>query len=144
MLWGFALKCSINEGQSVKTRPSALLKQNAPSVTSPGLEVLNNRRTSIGLSVRCWTGSMPLPALPIQRLWQQTFCMRQLLLQAAIILGFLKKNMEQGDVRGLSGKFPNISRKNFPVLPWSYSALSPSKSSPLLCMHRCQRFFNAL
>ena len=47
-------------------------------------------------------------------------------------------------IRGLSGKFPNISRKNFPVLPWSYSALSPSKYSPLLCMHRCQRFFNVL
>ena len=48
------------------------------------------------------------------------------------------------DIRGLSGKFPNISRKNFPVLPWSYSALSPSKYSSLLCMHRCQRFFNVL
>ena len=47
-------------------------------------------------------------------------------------------------IRGLSGKFPNISRKNFPVLPWSYSALSPSKYSPLLCMRRCQRFFNVL
>ena len=47
-------------------------------------------------------------------------------------------------IRGLSGKFPNISRKNFPVLPWSYSALSPSTYSPLLCMHRCQRFFNVM
>jgi len=47
-------------------------------------------------------------------------------------------------LRGLSGKFPNISHKNFPVVPWSYSALSPSKYSPLLCMHRCQRFFNVL
>jgi hypothetical protein len=47
-------------------------------------------------------------------------------------------------IRGLSRKFPNISRKNFPVLPWSYSALSPSKYSPLLCMHRCQHFFNVI
>ena len=47
-------------------------------------------------------------------------------------------------IRGLSGKFPNISRTNFPVLPWSYSALSPSKSFPLLYMHRCRRFFNVL
>ena len=47
-------------------------------------------------------------------------------------------------IRGLSRKFPNISRKNFPVLPWSYSALSPSKYSPLLCMHHCQPFFNVL
>ena len=27
---------------------------------------------------------------------------------------------------------------------WSYSALSSSKYSPLLCMHHCQRFFNVL
>ena len=48
------------------------------------------------------------------------------------------------NIQGLSGKFPNISCKNFPVLPWSYSALSPSKYSPLLCMHHCQHFFNVL
>jgi hypothetical protein len=47
-------------------------------------------------------------------------------------------------IRGLSGRFPNISRKNVPVLPGSCSALSPSEYSPLLCMHRCQRFFNVL
>jgi hypothetical protein len=47
-------------------------------------------------------------------------------------------------MRGLSGIFPNISRKNFPILSWSYSALSPSKSSPLLWTHRCQRFYNVL
>jgi len=47
-------------------------------------------------------------------------------------------------IRGPSGKFPNISHKNFPVLPWSYSALSHSMYSPLLYMHRCQRFFNVL
>ena len=47
-------------------------------------------------------------------------------------------------IRSMSGKFPNNSRKNFPVLSWSYSALSRSKYSPLLCMHRCQRFFNVL
>jgi len=45
---------------------------------------------------------------------------------------------------GLSGKFPNTSRKNFPVLRWSYSGLSPWTYSPLLCMHRCQHFFNVL
>jgi len=33
-------------------------------------------------------------------------------------------------IRGLSGKFPKISRKNFPVLPWSYSALSRFKVLP--------------
>ena len=48
------------------------------------------------------------------------------------------------NIGGPSRKFPNISRKNFSVLPWSYSALSPSKYSPLLCMHRCQHFFNVL
>ena len=47
-------------------------------------------------------------------------------------------------IRVLSGKFPNISRKNFPVLLWSCSALSPSKYCPLLCMQGCQRFFNVL
>ena len=47
-------------------------------------------------------------------------------------------------IRGLSGKFLNMSHKNFPVLPWSYSVMSPSKYFPLLCMHCCQRFFNVL
>ena len=47
-------------------------------------------------------------------------------------------------VRSLSVKFPIISRKNFPFLSCRYSALSSSKYSPLLCMHRCQRFFNVL
>ena len=47
-------------------------------------------------------------------------------------------------IRGLSGKFPNISRKNFLVLPWSISALSPSKYSHLLFMHRCQPYVNVL
>ena len=34
------------------------------------------------------------------------------------------------DILGLSRKFPNILRKNFPVLPWSYSACC-LQSTPL-------------
>jgi hypothetical protein len=43
----------------------------------------------------------------------------------------LKSGRMTPHIRVLSGKFPNISGKKFPFLPWSYSALSPSKYSPL-------------
>jgi hypothetical protein len=47
-------------------------------------------------------------------------------------------------ILGVSGKFPNVSHKNFPVLPWSYSALSPSKThmtfTCVFLMHLVQKY----
>ena len=36
---------------------------------------------------------------------------------AMVIKAIDQEGLEAGEVRGLSGKFPNIPRKNFPVLP---------------------------